>query len=111
MLRGSLALIATAVAAFALGWAVRPRTVSAAGALGVAPSSASTSTCSDEDAMKANQNLVDQLQESKRQQMVAEAQAHLAELRAKSAEHEKAKPPTLRSGRDEWARMAKDGKF
>ena len=61
--------------------------------------------------MKANQNLVDQLQESKRQQMIAEAQAHLAELRAKSAEHEKAKPPTLRSGRDEWARMAKDGKF
>lgn len=61
--------------------------------------------------MKANQNLVDQLRDSQRKAMIAEAQAHLAELRAKSAEQEKAKPPTLRSGRDEWARMAKDGKF
>jgi hypothetical protein len=112
MLKGSLALIAAATAAFALGWSVRPRTVSAA-----SPPNATSlldgapSTCSDEDALRANQNLVDQLQESKRQQMVAEGKAHLAELRASAAEREKAKPPALRSGRDEWARMAKDGKF
>jgi hypothetical protein len=110
MLRGSLALIATAAAAFALGWAARPRTVAAAG-LPAASTTPASAICSDDDAMSANQNLVAQLQESKRTQMIAEAHAHLAELRARSAEQEKAKPATLRSGRDEWARMAKDGKF
>lgn len=109
MVKGPLALIATAAAAFALGWIARPSTVSAAGAPSPAP--ASPQACSDDDAMKANQNLVDQLQEAKRQQLVAEGQAHLAELRANAAEREKAKPPMLRSGRDEWARMAKDGRF
>jgi hypothetical protein len=109
MLKRSLALVAAAVAAFALGWTVKPRTVSAASPPSAPPSA--PATCSDEDALKANQNLVDQLQETKRQQMIAEAKAHLAELRATAAEREKSKPPALRSGKDEWARMAKDGKF
>lgn len=105
-------MIATGLAAFALGWAAhsRPAVAAAPPASTDAPTPASA-TCGDADAMKANQNLVDQLQEAKRAQMIAEAQAQLAELRAKSAERDKAKPATLRSGRDEWARMAKDGKF
>lgn len=110
MLRGTIVSIATAAAAFALGWTLHTRPAVAA----APPPSADVPTpaaCSDADAMTANQNLVDQLREAKRAQMIAEGQAHLAELRARSAEREKAKPATLRSGRDEWARMAKDGKF
>lgn len=61
--------------------------------------------------MKANQNLVEQLQEAKRAQMIADAKAHLAEVRANAFERERAKPATVRGNRDEWARMAKDGKI
>lgn len=115
MLRPKLALISAAIAAaaFALGWMTHPRpAVAASPASPLSPSEAPASAaCSEGDAMKANQNLVDQLQEAKRLQMVAEGQAALAELRAKSAERDKAKPSMLRSNRDEWARMAKDGKF
>jgi hypothetical protein len=113
MLRAFLAFAATAAAAFMLGWTARARSPIAAAEAATPVASgapASATACVDDDAMKANQNLVDQLQESRRQRMIAEAQAHLAELKSKAFERERAKPGALRSGRDEWSRMAKDGK-
>lgn len=100
--------------AFAIGCAMssfaRARSAPAPAAIGsvVAPAA---SSCIDPHAMKANENLVSQLQDYKHRQELAAAAAHTAEVKAATAKNETAMPSMISTPREEWKRMAKDGRF
>src|SRR5437868_8980029 len=99
--------------AFAIGCALsslaRARSAPVAAPPVIAP--AATSSCIDPHAMKANENLVSQLQEYKRRQEIAAAAAKTAEVKATTAAHETAMPSAISAPREEWKRMAQDGRF
>lgn len=94
--------------AFALGWAARvPAAVPQGATISALPGGAATS-CIDVAAMKANENLVGQLQDHRRAKAAAEHAAREAETMLAAAARARAVPPALAPAREEWARMARD---
>jgi hypothetical protein len=108
MVRGRLLRWAALPAAFALGWGARaPAAAPRAAAIAALPAAAPTS-CIDAAAMKANENLVTQLQEHRRASHDAELLARATQAKLASAVKARAVPARIAPARDEWARMARE---
>lgn len=94
--------------AFAIGWAAhRPAVVPRAEAIAALPVAAAGTGCVDTAAMKANENLVAQLQDQRRAALAATESARDAQGRLARANEARRVPAAVAPARDEWARMAR----